>query len=281
MGKYFRLIRLQDEHFQFGFALASGVYLSGQVSWVVKWAIATTLISFAAFVSNEMTDREDVDQYSWNKVHLKKTDKVDPVKVAVLWWACALSGLLLASELNAFWPAAAMLLIGTAYSMKPMRLKGRVVVDILAQLAVWFWIPFMVPVFYFGNVDASFWSFVLVISLIAWGFFYPYQLSDFSADKKAGLSGTHVVLGFTQSLFLGLLALVLGIAGYFILGIFQSQSWSVVFVLMGLILFVHYLYWFRLAANQREKAMARAVAYVKPISWLLVPYIIIGLYIGL
>jgi len=274
MGKYLRLLRLQDQHFQFGFALAAGIFLPGHFLWVMEWAIATTLISFAAFISNEMTDREDVDKYSWNKVHLRQTDVLDPKIVSLIWGICALGGVWIANDLKVLWPAIGMLLIGTAYSAKPIRLKGRLVVDVLAQLSVWFWIPFMVPIFYFGKVDPFFWLFVLVISLLAWGFFYPYQLADFSADKKAGLRGTHVVLGQSISLILGLLSLTLGIFGYFAFGIFGKQSWSIVFVVMGAVLFFHYLYWFALPEKAREKAMQVSVAYMKPVSWLMVPYII-------
>lgn len=274
MVKYLRLLRLQDQHFQFGFALAAGVYLPGHFLWVVQWAIATTLISFAAFISNEMTDREDVDKFSWNRVHLRKSEVMDSKKVALIWWICAAGGILIANDLNVLWPAIGMLLIGTAYSMKPVRLKGRLIFDILAQLSVWFWIPFMVPIFYFGAADTFFWFFVPAISLLAWGFFYPYQLADFSADKKAGLRGTHVILGQNISLILGLMALVLGILAYFAFGIFGKQPWSIAFVVMTIVLFFHYLYWFRLPENGREKAIQLAVAYMKPASWLMVPYII-------
>lgn len=276
--KYVRLLRLQDQHFQFGFALAAGVYLRGQIAWMTAWAIATTLISVAAFISNEMTDKEDVDKYSWNKVHLSKTEVMDSRKVALIWWACSIGGVSIAYGLDVFWPAVVMLLIGTAYSAKPVRLKGRVVVDVLAQLSVWFWIPFMAPVFYFGKVDSFFWSFILVISLLAWGFFYPYQLADFSADKRAGLRGTHVVLGQRLSLILGLITLVLGSSGYFAFGIFERQLWSVAFMVMGVVLFFHYLYWFRQPEGRRERAMQRAIAYMKPASWLMIPYIIWWLF---
>ncbi len=277
MGKYFRLLRLQDEHFQFGFALASGVYLGSHTGYVLWWALSVTFISFCAFIVNELTDREDVDRYSWNPAHLKKTDRLDNRIVVMMWLTFAAAGFLIAFGLGQLSFAAAMLVVGTLYSMKPIRLKALPVLDILAQLMVWFWIPFLAPIYFFGFVTSQTLLFVLTLSLICWGFFYPYQLADFSADKKGGLAATHVLLGMEKSLFLGFSVLLSGLVLYFVFGQFSLAPWSIVFVLMGRVLVGFYLYWFSLPSEEREKAMQKAVGLVKPLSWAVVPYLLFWL----
>lgn len=277
MGKYFRLLRLQDEHFQFGFALASGVYLSSRTGFVLWWAFAVTFISFCAFIVNELTDREDVDRYSWNPVHLKKTDLLDNRIVVAMWLVFAILGLVIAADLGVFFWAVAMLVVGTLYSLKPVRFKSLPVFDILAQLVVWFLVPFLAPIYFFGLVTSQTLLFVLALSLVCWGFFYPYQLADFSADKKAGLAATHVLLGMEKSLLLGFGALLAGLALYFAFGLFEAAPWSIAFVLMGLVLVGFYFYWFCLPSKRREKAMQGAVGMVKPLSWAMVPYLLFWL----
>ncbi|OGD72401.1 hypothetical protein A3A84_01205 [Candidatus Collierbacteria bacterium RIFCSPLOWO2_01_FULL_50_23] len=275
MGKYLRLLRLQDQHFQFGCALAGGVYLSGHYVWIITWAIATTLISLASFITNELTDREDTDRFSWNKVHLRKGDKLNSTVVVLMWVVFVVNGLWLSWQLGVFIWGLAMLLIGELYSFKPIRFKARPGFDVLAQLTVWWWIPFIVPVVHFSAVGSVFWIFVAVMSLLIWGFFYPYQLSDFSADEKTGLGSTHIRLGMRQSLVFGLIFVAIGEFSYFYLRMWSGQEWSLVFALICLVSLVCYLFWLGMnkRANQ-ETSMQRYVGIMKPVSWLMVPYVI-------
>lgn len=274
MGKYLRLLRLQDQYLQLGCALAAGVYLHFKTGYFWWWAIAVTLISFSTFITNEMVDREDVDKYSWNKVHLRKSDRLDKRTVSLMWWVCSLFGLMISFGVGLFFFGLLMLLIGTIYSAKPIRLKARPVFDILAQLSVWWWIPFVAPVVYFGMFDARTLLFVISLTLLIWGSYYPYQLSDFSADKKAGLRGSHIYLGMGGSLLFGLAALILGLVTYLAFGIYSYEPWSVIFVVVALFSLIHYLFWLRKPDSTVENSMQRYVSYMKPLSWLLVPYII-------
>lgn len=272
--KYLRLIRLQDQYLQFGCALAAGVFLGDKDRlFFVWWAVAVTLISFSTFITNEMTDREDTDKNSWNKVHLQKTDQPNGLVVTLMWWTFSISGLLIAFGLGLFWWAVAMLVIGNVYSFKPIRLKARAAVDILAQLAVWWWIPFVAPVVYFARFDLSTWYFVISLTGLIWGAYYPYQLSDYTADKKAGLFGTHIRLGMGGSWWLGMVALGFGFTSYFTLGVYSSQPWSLIFALFAVFALVHYYYWAKLPKGQVEIAMQKYVRYTKPLSWIFVPYI--------
>jgi uncharacterized membrane protein YobD (UPF0266 family) len=74
-------------------------------------------------------------------------------------------------------------------------------------------------------------------------------------------------------LVLGFLILVAGLVSYLAWGIYKNQPWSIAFVLMGLVLLGFYIFWFRLQPAKRERAMQRAVRWVKPLSWVAVPYI--------
>ncbi len=217
MGKYLRLLRLQDQFIQFGSALFTGIFI-GSRSWdILLWAVAVTLLSCATFIVNELTDRKDSDRYSWNPVHMKKEDILHPVVVGIMFWTLSLVGLWMAATLGFLWWACALWSIGVLYSLEPIRFKRRFGLDILAQLLAWWILPFMAPVW--GRVPIEIIiSMVIIMSFVNWSLFYPYQIADFEADRKAKLQNTHVVLGVYTSTQIGCVLGIIGLVLFFLFG---------------------------------------------------------------
>jgi len=76
------------------------------------------------------------------------------------------------------------------------------------------------------------------------------------------------------SLTFGLASLIFGLVTYPAFGIYTREPWSVIFVVVALFSLIHYLFWFGKPDPAMEKSMQLYVMYMKPLSWLLVPYII-------
>lgn len=209
MWKYVRLLRIHDQYTQTGFAVAAGLFLQDRSVWLVWWILAVLCISFAVFIVNEVTDMRDTDIYSWNKGHIPRNVALDMRIVWILFFALTTLGLFFSHLSDLFVWGVSMFFIGLFYSLPPVRLKARLGGDIVAQLAVWFWIPFIAPIAKSGNLSAVV-PMLFPLSCIVWSVFYPYQLADFVADKKAGLANTHVLLGLRRSVIFGCL---LGVAG--------------------------------------------------------------------
>src|SRR3989344_6844611 len=111
MVKYFRLLRLQDQYIQAGFAIAVGAYLGTREWWIFLWAAACTCVSFVGFILNQLNDQRDVDRYSWNPVHLKASDRFDSRMVGTLIVGFGTVGLWISWRIGLFWWSVAMLFL--------------------------------------------------------------------------------------------------------------------------------------------------------------------------
>lgn len=268
---YIRLLRLQDQYIQFGAAIAAGLYTGEKAWWIFWWAIAATLISFAAFIANELTDGNDVDRYSWNPLH-GAAKEINHVLAWGIAGVSGLAGLLLAAYVSLFWWAAAMLVVGLAYSLEPLRLKRRLLLDGLGQLVVWWVIPFSAPIVRLAaegivTIGVRDILFALTMVFLQWGLFLPYQLSDFEADRKAGFKNTHVVLGMEKSLMLGRFLVIVGVGLYIVLGYALRFTWSLPFAIASLWIISLYGRWLRLGSvSQQSAAMQHYVRTLKPVS---------------
>jgi len=221
MGKYIRLLRLQDQYLQFSSALFGGIFVHDRSWSILYWAVAVTFLSFSAFIVNEVTDRKDTDRYSWNKVHRYYGETLDSRIVWGIFWGFSLLGIGISTAIGYFWWGLATWVIGVFYSLKPIRLKGRFAWDVLAQLFVWWGLPFLASVWW--RIDPYILaSFIVITSMVVWSAFYPYQIADFQADKKAGLSNTHVQLGVKGSTWFGFL---LGVVGIILFCAFRMWIW--------------------------------------------------------
>lgn len=273
--KYLRLLRLQDQYIQIGFALAAGVYLHIREFWIVQWALACTFFSLVAFIVNQLTDQRDVDQFSHNPVHLRRDERFDPWMVSIMIGVFSFIGLWLSRRTELLWWGIAVFILGVMYSQEPVRFKKRLGLDIVTQLAVWFVIPFVAPLW--GRISISEISLlVLVINGLSWCIFYPYQLADFEGDRKAGLGATHVVLGMRKSLWFGFLCGITGVITFLGAGIYKSVWWLWPLVFLTLFVLVYYWRWMRMKTiRDQTTSMVHMVKTVKPLTQLLLPYILI------
>ena len=279
MGPYVRILRLQDEFIQFGFAIAAGIFIHNRSWHIFFWALATTFLSMSAFILNEMTDRIDTDVHSWNPVHIRAAhDRLNTRIVEVLFVVISTIGLVMSFFLRLFWWGLIMYLVGVAYSLEPIRLKKRVVLDILAQLIVWFIVPFTAPVWGVADPNLTI-AIVVIISFISWSIFYPYQIADLTADKKAHLHSTHVLLGLRRSLQAGLALGVVGLVLYVLFGVYRWAIWSGPLPVLCAATVYLYVRWLRMGDGKRvQKALEQYVRAVKPLFHILVPYLLIVWY---
>lgn len=272
--KYFRLLRLEDQYLQFISALAAGVYL-GSGDWLIFWwAIASTFLSFTAFIINEITDRHDSDKYSWNPVHVGR-GSLNMRVVGSMFLIFSVSGLVMSYRLGFLWWGLAIYVLGILYSLEPIRLKRRFGLDVAAQLCVWWILPFLAPVWAHGN-HAVILSIVIIGSFLVWPIFFPYQLSDFVADQKAGFQNTHIQLGMFASLQFGYW---LGIIGLILFGVFRMYIlawWMTPLVFMCFASLFLYRHWMRMSSvADQTSSMRQYVGFMKPLTQLLVPYFLI------
>lgn len=274
MRKYLRLLRLQDQYPVFGGALAAGILLDSRAPWIIHWALSCTAVSIAAFILNEIIDSKDVDKLSWNSIHIQKNDAVNIFIAWALYWGFIFVGISIALQIGLFWWAVLMAFWCSLYSLPPVRLKSRFVWDVLTQVGAGWMIPFGVPFVISRAYDQ--WSIIVAISLFGWAIVFPYQLADFSADKKVGFQSTHIVLGMKKSLWLGMVCALGGMIIFFMDTWHIRAPWLNFFPLLSLFSVVCSLKWLRMhTVKQQELAFRSYVRHMKPFTQLLLPYIIV------
>jgi 4-hydroxybenzoate polyprenyltransferase len=270
------MIRLGDQYLQAG-AVAAGGWLVGR-SWDGWWwLMGTFFISCAAFVVNEMVDRQDVDQASWNSIHVKEN-----VNKNWAWaWLMLLSGvgLVAAGIANRLEWGVVMWILGLAYSVQPFRCKARVGWDVVVQELVWWVLPFWAMVW--GKIPlADLGVLTLFGATVFWSGFLPYQLADIQADIRSGLKSTHAVMGMKNSLLFGF---SLGVVAVVLFGVFRLDLvawWGWAFLLFQLLVLGMYGYWWRLSDMERQRlAMQKYVVWAKPVTRLMVLGMV-GLYLS-
>ena len=278
--KYLRLLRLGDHYVNIAIILASSVYLQRFGSWTIWWIIATTLISISTFVVNEIIDRNDVDTYSWNPVHIGSNTKLNMKIVWFIILATSLSGIIFSLLAGFLWWGIAMLLVGMVYSIPPFRFKGTFGVDIIAQVASFFFIPVAAPLFYYGDTQSVF-IYIMPMMFLIWAGVFPYQLADYESDRKAGLRPTHVVIGLKASLWLGIAIAFIGIMSYFILKLYTVAWWTAPLLFFTAFALYKYYVWLKtVSAKATFASMQAYVRLIRPLSELFLPYLILIMLIG-
>lgn len=272
MMKYLRLLRLEDQYLQFFIAIASGVFLRSRDNMIILWALAVTFFSFVAAIVNELTDQKDTDKHTWNPIHIKTEDRFTPLVICLMVVIFSVIGLILSYFTGLFWWGIAELVLGILYSLKPIRFKSKFGLDILAQACVFIIIPFIAPIALYHHGILP-WGLIFTMTCLVIASAFPYQLADFSADLKAGLKGTHVVIGMKNSLLFGLSLSIAGLILFFIFSLDKSEPW--LWALAGFTIYslYRYLSWIKMSSLARQTAsMQHFVKRVKPWSQLLVPY---------
>jgi 4-hydroxybenzoate polyprenyltransferase len=276
MGKYLRILRLQDQYIQFSSAIFGGIFVHDYHWMILIWAIAVTFLSFSAFIVNEVTDRKDTDRYSWNATHRFYAEPLDMRIVWIMFWIFSFLGIGISMVIGFFWWGLAIWVIGLLYSFKPVRLKGRFVFDILAQLFVWWGLPFLASVWW--RVDPIMLSlFTIITSMIVWSAFYPYQIADYKADKKAGLLNTHVRLGVKGSTWFGFILGIIGIVLFFVFHVWVLIGWVFPIFIFTPVTIVLYGKWLTmnndnkiLLGMQSYSALAKSIGNIFPLYLFLV-----------
>ncbi|HKY73851.1 MAG TPA: UbiA family prenyltransferase [Patescibacteria group bacterium] len=269
MIRYVRLLRLQDQYIQIGSVFAGALFSGLHVSYIWQWMFSLTLISCAAFVLNEWVDRNDTDIHSWNPIHVR--EKLDKKIVWSLIGGLTLAGLLLSIPIHMSLWAIAFSIATIGYSLPPFRMKNIPILDVLAQVVGWIIIPFLSILWCCSNrMDAVLFS--IFLACISWGITYPYVLADYSADLKAKLRGTHVLLGFRPTLFLTIIFIVVGNAGLLIRRSIPQYPWVVFFSLLSIVSAFLCIRWLRISSRKTsEEEMQRYSRFMKPITQLIVP----------
>lgn len=276
MIKYIRLLRIEDQYLQLTAVFGAAAYLKRLDTEILWWAVATTLLSCAAFIVNELVDRRDTDRFSWNKLHTHK-EAFSPAVITLMLFLLSATGLWIAWRLGLWiwWIAIYVLAIG--YSLPPIRFKGRIGADIAAQALACWALPFAALVWQQGELAGAVW-FIVAFILMTQCISYPYQLADFVADLKAGLRGTHIVLGVRRSLQIGAgagaLGFLLGIGG----GWARNEVWTIPLFCMTLWSLTQYRRWL-MKPHQDVVTLQTYVWQIKPYTQLLVPYLLVWAWV--
>lgn len=279
MNKYINLLRLPDQYAAISSALASALYLHSKNILIFYWSIGVFCISVFTFAINELVDREDVDKLSWNPIHVKKENKLNMRIVFLIFSFFIIVGLFFSYLSKLLISGLLMFLLAVLYSVKPARFKGRFCIDILTQISMAVIIPFVSPIILFGKLSEAYIFTILIASMI-WALLMPYQLADFTADKKVNFKNTHVVLGMKNSLYFGLILLLFSLVFYFYFNIYIKTVWTIPLVFFALYGIYKYIKWIKLKTiKSQEISMQNYVRLVKPISQLFLPYILVWLFL--
>jgi 4-hydroxybenzoate polyprenyltransferase len=208
-------------------------------------------------------------------VHHHVQDVLNPLIVWLLFFGTSVGGLWLSYTVGFLGWGAAVWLVGVLYSIEPVRFKRRFGLDILGQLFAWWILPFLAPVW--GVVPQEIvLSIVIIMSFINWSVFYPYQIADYEADKKANLQNTHVMLGVRRSTQFGLALGIVGLVLFFLFGFGRFvlpllPLFVVQFIVLGI-----YIHWlsskkdaYILAGMQKYSQIVKAIGLVVPLYFFL------------
>lgn len=272
--KYFRLFRFGDQYPIIGSAIAGGIFVNVIDSWILVWAITSALLSASGFALNEIVDSQDVDKESWNPIHVANREKFNTTLLWVIIASVIIIGLFLSYVLQVLWWGVFIVLLWTVYSVPPFRFKGAPIVDLLCQI-LGTWVPFFAVVQHYQlNLDNRLLFTVIPLSCILGVGYLQYQLGDYELDKKYGLKSTHVVLGMKKSINLAIYLTILSFILFYMLKTWKLSPWAWVFIPFSVYNLIH-LQKVRVLGNlaRQMKSFQIYVMQVKPISWLVVPFL--------
>lgn len=272
---YIRLLRLEDQYTVAGIIIAAAIILRLHTMWIFFWIAGCTLLQISAFILNEMVDFKDTDKFSWNKNHIKRTDKLNPKIVWSLYGLFSLSGLILAGFSKMFWWGFEIYILWVCYSLKPIRLKARFIFDILTQTTAGLAIPFMAPFIVSGNIPRMLLPTIVLIPLI-WFCIYPYQLADYRADLKARIKPTHIILGMKACLWLNLIFVLYGIVAFILLRVDNIAPWAWIIIPFAIYVLYENISWIKFnSIAEQVNSLQNYVRLVKPLSILILPFLLI------
>lgn len=228
-------------------ALAAVHHTDTILDWRLLAVVLANILAVAfAFMINDVVDAPDDarDPLKRERNVITRGDLTLRESVVALIIVCVVSGVLFAlGGWRSFLVGASTLGLSYLYSVPPMRLKARPIVDVLSHVLMLSALLLLSGYIVYDPSLQAVWALAFGVAFAsAYGQFYN-QLSDFETDQHAGLSNTAMLIGERNTRFLmGLSAIVtplcIGIAIW--QGVFPYWlGW----VLLGAIIIITFFDW--------------------------------------
>lgn len=198
--------------------------------------LANLLAMASAFIINDIADADDdardPAKAAKNVISSGALDKGFALRS--FWFIAAASAALYAmGSLWSFVLGVTMIATGYAYSVAPLRLKARPIVDVISHAFGAGSLPLITGYFLYDNNPGPAWLVIIGMTLIsAYGQFYN-QIDDFNVDREAGLNNTSQLLGKAPATVLMYAVEVIAIGSFaaaLVAGVFPEWLWTVVAV---------------------------------------------------
>jgi 4-hydroxybenzoate polyprenyltransferase len=229
--------------------LLIGSYLArghgGFTSNIIVGLVLYTCIMGGVYILNQITDRE-TDRAN-KKLFLISEGYVSLkhayIEMAALW----LIGIVLSLRFSRLFLIAVIvsILLGIFYSLPPVKLKGKPILDMLANGFGYGFINCMIGWLLVGSYDASMFYRFLPYVLSIFGVFVNTTIVDIEGDKKAGEITTAVLLGVPASYVVSTLCMVCAV-------IWSYMNHDLVCLIPALVSFPIFLYVLIYAVVRRQ-----------------------------
>ncbi len=204
MNPYLKLLRIKGWHAYLGIAILGFVVVQGFVGQLVDIIIFFLMISTYLGFSFAINDCFDMHEDALNNLRRNPvaTKEIEQKKAILFSISLALAGLFLSMwfGLMIFIYQLTLTVLAYIYSVPPLRLKTRYLLDILSHGFFFGVLILLFPVFVFGTITdviilltISF--FLLSILIQLWN-----HILDYEGDMKAMLRTTVCVLGLEKSM---------------------------------------------------------------------------------
>lgn len=195
-------------------------------------------IFFSSFLINELVDSYDTDKFNPERDKAITNHGVPRNFTIFAFVITSILGIIILTFLNLFWAAIGGFLLLVAYSLPPIRIKSRPILDLVAVTIGFVVLPYIS--YFFVSSQPITWHEPLVLLFFTCGFFaidLVAEGADLIADKKAGLLTTAVMLGERNNLlvisFLALSSVIFGVLAIILTG----HWWYFYIVVMMFFLF--------------------------------------------
>lgn len=193
--------------------LDTGIWLTWQQFLLLT--VGFYLLFLSSFLINEYADSFDTDQFNPERDKALTKHGVSRQFALAAFVLTSLASTLTFILLNQFWIAVAGLFLLTFYSVKPIRLKARPFLDLVAVTLGFVILPYLSYYFLINqNITIITVASLLFFSLGFMAIDLVAEGADYAADKKAGLLTTAVFLGEKRNLlairYLSLTSAILG-----------------------------------------------------------------------
>jgi len=204
MNPYLKLLRVKGWHAYLGFAILGFVVVQGFLGQLVDIIIFFLMVSTYLGFSFAINDCFDMDEDALNNLRRNPiaTKEIEQKKAILFSISLALAGLLLSMwfGLMIFVFQLILTVLAYIYSVPPLRLKSRYILDVLSHGFFFGFLILLLPVFVFGTITdviviLAISVFILSILIQLWN-----HILDYEGDMKAKLRTTACVIGLEKSM---------------------------------------------------------------------------------